>query len=121
VLSDDALRLLRSSIKSVWSLELLLLLRRQRGTASKIDRLAAETRSSEFVVTDALAALTAAGLVVQSDDGYKYEPATTDLDYLVRQLDTAYAERPTAVIKAIISAPSDKIQNFANAFKLRKD
>jgi hypothetical protein len=25
------------------------------------------------------------------------------------------------VVKAIISAPSDKIQNFANAFRLKKD
>jgi hypothetical protein len=121
VLSEDVLRLLRSSIKSVWSLELLLLLRRRRGTPSQIDWLATETRSSEIVVTDALAALVAAGLVEQADGGFVYAPKPSDLDYLVHQLETAYAERPTAVVKAIISAPSDKIQNFANAFRLKKD
>jgi hypothetical protein len=32
-----------------------------------------------------------------------------------------YNQKPRAVLRAIFSAPSDRIQNFADAFRLRKD
>ena len=77
--------------------------------------MAAETRSSEFVVTDALA-----GLVAERDKGYFYA-ANPELDRRVQRLVAAYTERPTTVIKTIISSPSNKIRNFANAFRFRRD
>jgi hypothetical protein len=43
------------------------------------------------------------------------------LDHAVGQVERVYAERPSAVVKAILSAPNDKIQSFADAFRLRKD
>jgi hypothetical protein len=81
-----------------------------------------ELRSSRFVIADVVATFRSAGLV--SDDGegtFRYGPANSDIDRLVGLVEIEYAQRPTAVVKAILSAPNDKIQTFADAFKIRKD
>jgi hypothetical protein len=39
----------------------------------------------------------------------------------VQELEAAYAARPLAVIKAILAAPNEKIQTFADAFRVKKE
>src|SRR3546814_10483475 len=51
----------------------------------------------------------------------RFRSASADLDRIVRELEQAYAERPTAVVKAIMAAPSEKLQIFADAFRIKKD
>ena len=81
-----------------------------------------ELRASDPIVEDGLASLGAAGLVSRGNDGtFGYTPASTHLDRLVQELARAYREKPLAVTNAIFSSPSDKLQTFANAFRLRKD
>jgi hypothetical protein len=122
VIPQDLLRSLRSSITSIWDLELLLILHRDRARAWTAEALVLELRSSPVLVTGALRALCSAGLAVEEADGqYRYQPATLELDGVVQQLARAYAEFPIAVAKAIYAAPSDKIQVFADAFRLKKD
>jgi hypothetical protein len=120
LIPEAVLRLIRSSIKSAWTLELLLLMRRHAARSWTVDALTAELRSSPSLVAAILIGLQQAGLVREEADlSYRYEPRTAELDETVRQLDAINAERPLAVIKEIISAPNDRLTSFVEAFKLR--
>lgn len=120
MIPEAVLRLIRSSIKSAWTLELLLLMRRHAARSWTVEALTAELRSSPSLVAAILIGLQQAGLVREEADlSYRYEPRTAELDETVRQLDAINAERPLAVIKEIISAPNDRLTSFVEAFKLR--
>ena len=67
-------------------------------------------------VRNALANLAERELILLHEDGlWRYAPASPVLDGLVEALQTAYRERPVAVIN-IISKP-DPLQSLADAFK----
>ncbi|OYD82884.1 hypothetical protein [Azospirillum brasilense] len=122
MLSNDAYSLLRGSIKTVWTLEILLILRRDTERAWCPDDLIRESRSSTVIVQDALARLQKVGLlVVDADARFRYQVAAPILDRWVEEIATAYATRPAAVIQVLYSTPPGGIQDFADAFRLRKD
>jgi len=121
MLEQDVLRFLRSEIASLWTLELLLLIARDAARDWSIDGLTRELRASAGITTGALLRLGEAGLVVGSDGVYRYSPASAELERLVRRTAEAYATYPLAVTEAVLSAPSSKIQLFADAFRLKKE
>ena len=119
MLDDELLTFIQGSIRSVWALELLLLLRRDPDRLWSVNAAAAELRANARLVSDQLAGLETAGLIA-CDDGCRYAPAAPALDALCARLETAYRERSGQVIKAIMAGPNDKLQIFANAFRLRE-
>ena len=120
--SNELNDFIRTTIRSVWALELLLLISREREQAWRAVDLNRELRGSLGLVSDILSQFAAAGLVAEKGDGsFRYEPRSSDLDKLVRQLEAAYAARPLAVVRAIVAAPNEKIQTLADAFKVKKD
>jgi DNA-binding IclR family transcriptional regulator len=122
VIPEDVQRLIRDSIKSVWTLDVLLLMRRGGDKSWPLDELTRELRGNRTLVHDVLSALAKAGLVEADEAGnYRYRPADAEADALVERLEKIYVERPLALIKEIVSAPNEKIQSFADAFKLKKD
>lgn len=122
MIDDDVLSFLRTSIRSVWTLELLLLLWRAQERAWSAEELVRELRASDSIVLDGLAALQAAGLVVSvGKNGFRYTPASSVLDGLVQRLAQLYRERPMAVTKALFASPERNLQTFADAFRLKKD
>lgn len=115
-------RFLRSSIRSIWDLELLLLLHAQRARLWTVDDLVRELRASILIVADALGALQKAGVVSKTgSDAYQFWPISPELDRLVAEVASAYASAPAAVTETILSAPSANIRIFADAFKIKKD
>jgi hypothetical protein len=120
VTDPDLPAFIRSSIRSVWALEVLLLLKRQPDRAWTPEDLVRELRASTTVVADALAAFSVAGLVRAEEGAYAYGPASPVLGRLCEALDRTYRERPVAVINAIAS-PRDRMQSFADAFRLKDD
>lgn len=120
MLSEDVLRFIRTSIRSVWALELLLLLRRDAARSWNVAALIRELRGSAGIVAGAMTELQAAGLVASADDAFLYQPASPELDALVAATAAAYAEYPVAVTQAIFTAPSDKIRLFADAFRIKQ-
>lgn len=119
---DDLMQFVGASIKSVWTLELLLYLWRSAGRACSTNELVRELRASDSIVSDGLAALQNAGLV--SPDGHgsvRYAPASSTFDHLVQQLAQLYRERPVMVTNAIFAGPDRRIHSFAEAFRLKKD
>jgi hypothetical protein len=121
VLDADLLSFIRGSIRSTWALELLLLLRARRPAALKRDQLVLELRATPHLISRCVSRLEEAGLVASAADGAcAYAPASPGLDDLCNRLAAAYAERPVAVITAIVQAPSNRLKTFADAFRFRK-
>ena len=119
MLDDDLVTFIQGAIRSVWALEVLLLLRRERERTWTVATVARELRANERLVSDQLLALGAAGLVA-CDDTCAYS-AAPGLDDLVGRLEAAWRERPGAVTRAIMAAPNEKLQIFADAFRFRPD
>jgi hypothetical protein len=119
VLPDDIQQFLRQSVRSVWTLDLLLLLR--RGGAWRPDALIRELRASPKVVAESLGELALTGLVGENGQGAVHYRAGSPLDPLVGRLEAVYHERPVAVTEAILGGATAKIQTFADSFKFRKD
>jgi len=109
----------RDSFKSVWSVEVLLLLKAapQRGwTARDID---AELRASPTAVSAALGDLTRAGLVAAaSAEAWRYAPAEPRLADLAERLAEAFRQSPVSLIN-LIAKPAQSAQWLADAFKFR--
>jgi hypothetical protein len=87
-----------------------------------VARLAQEIRGSELLVRKNLAALVAAGLVIEEDGGlHRYRPASEDLARLVEDLAECYRTRPFAVRQAILNDREQALRSFSDAFKLKRD
>jgi cell pole-organizing protein PopZ len=115
-------RFLRGSLRSVWELELLLMLYAQRSRSWTADALVHDLRASIAIVGTALGTLQRLGLIAHAaDDSYRYAPATPELDQLVGDTAEAFASSPSSVTEAILSAPNSSIRIFADAFKIKKD
>jgi hypothetical protein len=120
VTDEQIFAFLRTHIRSVWALELLLFLARDRDRGWHASELVREMRSSAVAVTEALRNLQGAGLTaLDGDNRYRFSPASPEIEALARGVEQAYAVRPTAVVKAIVTAPDDKLRIFADAFKLK--
>jgi predicted transcriptional regulator len=117
---DDVLRFVAASFPSVWALELLLALKRERRPWSR-EELVATLRASELVVSRALEALVAAGLASFEDGGAIYLPVNAEVEACVERAEQTYRSRPNAVRRAIITASASSATAFADAFKLRRD
>ena len=117
---DEILRFIASSFRSVWALELLLVLKRERRPWSHQELITC-MRASDLVVTKALTALEAAGLVTNYAGTTQYTPVSDEVAALVDEAEALYAKGPDAVRRAIVAASSEGASAFANAFKLRKD
>ncbi|HEX2559263.1 MarR family transcriptional regulator [Phenylobacterium sp.] len=116
----DLLTFIREHIRSVWALELLLLLKRNPERRWTPDELVRELRASASLITNNLDALQRAGLIALDEDGRcRYAPAGPVLDRLCNELEAAYRERPVALIN-VIASPPDKLQSLADAFRIRK-
>lgn len=118
--NDEILRFIASSFRSVWALEVLLVLSSDRRLWSR-EELVATMRASDLVVARALDALESAGLVSVEGETAQYMPVSEDVGRLVEGSTAFYARRPDAVRRAIVSASSGEAAAFANAFRLRKD
>jgi hypothetical protein len=115
-------RFIAEHIGSIAQLELLLLL---AGDAGKtLD--SAEAARVFYLTPDAartlLEVMRADGLVARQADGmYRFAPANDQWRQLVQALADAYHERRLSVVQAIYAGPSDAIQSFADAFRIKKD
>lgn len=121
-LDDDLATFIRGSLRSVWSLELLLLLRRQAPKTLSYPELVRELRASDAVVEVCAQQLETAGLVSREAGAAacRYAPATELLNSLCERLERAQKERPVAVMDAILFGSNERLRNFADAFRFKE-
>jgi hypothetical protein len=120
VFSEDATAFIRAAIRSVWALEALRCLRAQNSRTWSAKALTQELRASELVIQEVLTTFKAIGLLSADVDGaVRYAPTSPELDALVGEIVGEYERRPIAVMKKIYAVETSKIQDFANAFRLK--
>ena len=111
-----------STFRSIWSMELLFLLLQEPERRWSSPELVNALRASELVVSQAIDALHAAGLIVQeSDNLVRYGPASEDLHELVVAAQALYVRSPDAVMRLVMRSRSDNLVAFADAVRVRKD
>ena len=122
-MDKDVSEFLQGSFRSVWSLELLLLLQGQPDRAWTPQQLIAELRSSEAVIRQGIGDLLAAGMIVtEGDDQVRYAPASDSLRDIVPRVIRAYQIESSNVRRLIVQGSSEKLRNFSEAFRIvRKD
>ncbi|MGE0634272.1 MAG: hypothetical protein AB7O96_17790 [Pseudobdellovibrionaceae bacterium] len=112
-------------IKSVASLEALLLLRASPSRQWTPEELSQEMRSNPFHAASLLDELASKGLLlVQKNPDkkvYSLENNNPELLSRVEQLHEAYLHRRLSVINQIYFQPVDKLRSLADAFKIRKE
>jgi hypothetical protein len=110
-----------NEIGSISELELLLLLFQEPQKAWN----AQEAAKALYTAEDATAALLdrfrVRGLAaVDSDGAYTFAARSPELQQLVADLAELYQSRRVTVINLIYAGPVQKLQSFADAFRLRK-
>lgn len=112
---------IRSSFRSVWSLEVLLLLKRDQRPWTQAEILNA-LRASDLIVSQSLEALAAGGLIsLDAAGAAAYRPASERAALLVEETERLYAQSPDAVRRLIVGSSTGGLAAFADAFRLRKD
>jgi hypothetical protein len=118
----DVSGFLRSTFRSVWSMELLFLLLGDPKRCWSGSEMVSSLRASELVVSQAVENLHAAGLVVPEENQcVRYGPTSDEVHQMVLAARALYIKSPDAVRRLIIRSQADNIVAFADAFKFRKD
>jgi hypothetical protein len=119
---SDILEFAGASFRSVWALELLLMLRRTRDRSWGDSEILKELRSSQVAVVEALHNLIAAGLVVEEEGArYRYN-ASGRLEDMIAELAQLYALKPAVVMRQIVNSPSNaKLQILSDAFRIKDE
>ena len=120
--NEDVEGFIRTTFRSVWSLELLLFLEVERGRSWSREQLVTSMRASELIVSQSLDSLMTAGLISIDEEGRAaFLPASQDIEALFEETKALYARTPDAVRRTIVGAATGGITAFADAFRLRKD
>jgi DNA-binding IscR family transcriptional regulator len=123
-LSARVCQFIDQNIESLAELETLLLMRRD--PQSSCD--AADIAKALYISTEQagrlLADLARRGMIVSTEahaTRYSLNSSNANSDAAIAEVALAYEERRVAVISLIYSKPLNKVQTFADAFRLRKD
>lgn len=119
---EDLRRFVLTSVPSVPFLEALLLLRADPQQAWLPDTLARRLYIRERTAHELLDDLCMAGMAARAAPaGYSYRPDSAQLRDRIDRLAELYAARLVDVTNLIHSSLDRKAQQFADAFKWRKD
>jgi hypothetical protein len=122
--SEELDKFIAAEIQSVEQLEILFLLSgnpHKWWTARAVYEV---VKSSLASVQDRLTEMVERGLLKEEsgkDKTYQFAPRDEGIWKVVSELRDAYKERSVKVVQAIYSKPPDPVEEFARAFRLRKD
>jgi hypothetical protein len=120
--NEEIAEFVRATFRSVWALELLILLRQNDDRMLTVAEMVAALRGSELVVAQGIESLSAAGLILADPEGAaRYAPASDAIAGLVAGTERLYASSPNAVRRMIVAAANPGASAFADAFRLWKD
>ena len=109
-------------VESLAQLEALLILREDAQTPWKSAELCRRLYISPDMCEGILVDLIRRGFAERTAEGaVQYRAPSSDADRLLVDLAAIYQERRVAVITEIYSKPVNKVQTFADAFRLRKE
>lgn len=120
-LSEELRRFILSSIPSVPYLEAMLLLRAERDRLWDVGTVANRLYIADRRAQELLDELHETGVIDRVDQGYLYRPKTAELGRAIDELETVYAKHLIEVANLIHSKTDRKAQQFAEAFRWRKE
>jgi hypothetical protein len=123
LIPDDVQAFLLQCIDSIAQLEALLLLRTNPALTWDAEALAKRLYTTGQETAAILHHLQANGFLVaveQSSGIYQYQPAWPDLACMVDRVAELYARYLIPVTQLIHAKPLTRVQEFADAFKLKK-
>lgn len=123
LIPDDVRDFLFRYIDSIAQLEALLLLRVDPGCAWSAETLAKRLYITTQEAAVVLERLTADSFLAAAPDAlgdYQYRPASGELTTMIDRVATLYAKYLIPVTHLIHGKPRTRVQEFADAFKLRK-
>jgi hypothetical protein len=121
---DDVRRFIVTSVPSIPHLEALLLLRDTSVAAWSAEILARRLYIGTRPAEDLVNALHHGGFLVPiegSPGEYRYQPSHPSLREIVERLAQAYSEDLIGITNLVHSVGGKKVQQFADAFKWRRD
>jgi len=109
-------------VRSVEQVEILCLLGEDPAKIWTVAQVLRTIQSSDKSIEACLEAFRKDGFLISEGAGtFQFSPKSPELNSAVLELIKAYRERRVTIVEAIYSKPADTIQDFADAFKLRKD
>lgn len=121
-ISQELKGFIKQQIHSVFSLEVLLLLRREQHRSFTAPEVGNEL-GIETDVAQQLSELTSANLIATANGDvakYRYAPANEKLASLVDQLASAYAKQRVPILSLILTEHADRIRGFVEAYTLNR-
>lgn len=122
-ISQELKVFLKKHIQSVFSLEVLLLLRRERVRSFTASEIASDVGIEIDVAQQQLSELTSAELIETTNGDvarYRYAPVDEKLASLVDQLAFAYAKQRVPILSLILTERADRIRGFVEAYRLNR-
>ncbi len=121
VTADDVLAFVQDTTRSIWTLELLVLMQRDTGHAWRAEEIARTIRANICVALEGLTVLEQDAPVQVDGKGlFRYRPASPTSAEMVRNVVELYTRKPLTVVKTIHAGPAGEIQTFADAFRFRQ-
>jgi len=120
--SESLAGFLQQRLASIEQIEIVLLLRGNRGRAWSATEVAQELKMPPESAAMRLFLLASAGLILFEASGmpkYRYAGSDEATEVLLEELAERY-ENDRAAVAAAIGAPPDPIRSFADAFKFKK-
>lgn len=118
--NQELINFIRASFRSIWSMELLLLLKSDPEKCWSRNELVTRLRGSDSVVAQGIESLIAGGLVALNDNNDAcYAPASEDIRRLSEASEDLYRRKPDAVRRIIVLSSSEQLSAFADAFRLK--
>jgi hypothetical protein len=124
VFSEELEKFIAAEINSLEQLEILLLLSGNPHKWWSAKSVYEVVKSSIQSVQDRLEEMVARGILRKETDTevrFQFGPRDEAVWRITTELRDAYKERSVKVVQAIYSKPPDPVQEFARAFRLRKD
>lgn len=124
LIPGDVAQFIVDKIDSVAELEGLLLFSRNPETVWNADALARRLYTDRQQTGAVLTHLFAQGFLAADENeppGYRYQPKSPQLAAMVERVAETYSNYLVPVTNLIHSKPQSKIQQFADAFKFRKE
>lgn len=116
--NDELADFIASGFPSVWSLELLLILKNE-GRPVTTDGLVTMLRASRSVVENSLEVLIAGGLASGDGTVFEYRPIDAGVALLVEKTEELYRSRPDRVRRWIVASSNKGLAAFSDAFRLK--
>lgn len=111
---SDVKNLISRYISSVWQLEILLCLKRQKGQNINCHDIAKELYISEEAIDKQLKTFVQMGVVKEEERGFKYKPGSEEMAATLDVLESLYSKRRVAITDLIYRQSNNSMKSMSD-------